>query len=78
VSDAKGFYLVYFGVAATAAALVLIPGSPLGLLTEAVPTLAGVLLPGATIFVLLLCNGKAVPGPWANSKKLDIFTGAVI
>jgi NRAMP (natural resistance-associated macrophage protein)-like metal ion transporter len=78
VSDAKGFYLVYFGIVAAAAALVLIPGSPLGLLTEAVQTLAGVLLPSATVFLLLLCNDKAVLGPWANSKKLNLFTGAVI
>ncbi|TCK36503.1 NRAMP (natural resistance-associated macrophage protein)-like metal ion transporter [Paraburkholderia sp. BL8N3] len=78
VTDAKGFYLVYFGIIATAAALVLIPGSPLGLLTEAVQTLAGVLLPSATVFLLLLCNDKAVLGPWVNSKKLNLFTGAVV
>ncbi|CAB3796023.1 Divalent metal cation transporter MntH [Paraburkholderia ultramafica] len=78
VSDAKGFYLVYFGIVAAAAALVLIPGSPLGLLTEAVQTLAGVLLPSATVFLLLLCNDKAVLGPWVNSKRLNLFTGAVI
>lgn len=78
VSDAKGFYLVYFGIVAAAAALVLIPGSPLGLLTEAVQTLAGVLLPSATVFLLLLCNDRAVLGPWVNSAKLNVFTGAVI
>ncbi|MGN6653700.1 divalent metal cation transporter, partial [Trinickia sp.] len=78
VSDAKGFYLVYFGIVALAAALVLMPGSPLGLLTEAVQTLAGVLLPSATVFLLLLCNDKAVLGPWVNSKRLNLFTGAVI
>jgi Mn2+/Fe2+ NRAMP family transporter len=78
VSDAKGFYVVYFGIVAAAAALVLIPGSPLGLLTEAVQTLAGVLLPSATVFLLLLCNDRAVLGPWVNSKKLNIFTGAVV
>ncbi|WP_431824717.1 NRAMP family divalent metal transporter [Burkholderia sp. F1] len=78
VSDAKGFYLVYFGIVAAAAAIVLIPGSPLGLLTEAVQTLAGVLLPSATVFLLLLCNDKQVLGPWVNSTKLNIFTGAVI
>ena len=78
VSDAKGFYLVYFGIVAAAAAIVLIPGSPLGLLTEAVQTLAGVLLPSATVFLLLLCNDKQVLGPWVNSKKLNVFTGAVI
>ncbi|WCM22419.1 divalent metal cation transporter [Paraburkholderia bryophila] len=78
VSDAKGFYLVYFGIIAAAATLVLIPGSPLGLLTEAVQTLAGVLLPSATVFLLLLCNDRAVLGPWVNSKKLNLFTGAVV
>jgi Mn2+/Fe2+ NRAMP family transporter len=78
VSDAKGFYLVYFGIIAAAAALVLIPGSPLGLLTEAVQTLAGVLLPSATVFLLLLCNDKVVLGPWVNSNKLNLFTGAAV
>ncbi|AOJ79119.1 manganese transporter [Burkholderia ubonensis] len=78
VSDAKGFYLVYFGIVAAAATLVLIPGSPLGLLTEAVQTLAGVLLPSATVFLLLLCNDRQVLGPWVNSTKLNIFTSAVI
>jgi Mn2+/Fe2+ NRAMP family transporter len=78
VTDATGFYLVYFGIVALAAAIVLIPGSPLGLLTEAVQTLAGVLLPSATVFLLLLCNDRAVLGPWVNSKKLNLFTGSVI
>ncbi|KAB0633239.1 manganese transporter [Burkholderia stagnalis] len=78
VSDAKGFYLVYFGIVAAAAAIVLIPGSPLGLLTEAVQTLAGVLLPSATVFLLLLCNDRQVLGPWVNSTRLNVFTGAVI
>jgi len=77
-SDAKGFYAVYFGLIAISAALVLAPGTPLGLLTNAVQTLAGVLLPSATVFLLLLCNDKAVLGPWANSRKVNIFTGAVI
>src|SRR6185312_4581484 len=77
-ADAKGFYAVYFCLIAMSAALVLTPGTPLGLLTNAVQTLAGVLLPGATVFLLLLCNDKAVLGPWVNSKRLSLFTGAVI
>src|SRR5246500_2971350 len=78
VTDAKGFYVVYFGIIAAAATLVLIPGSPLGLLTEAVPTLRGGLLPSATVFLLLLCNDRAVLGPWVNSKGLNLFTGGVV
>ena len=44
VGEAKGFYAVYAGLIALAAAIVLTPGAPLGLLTNAVQTLAGVLL----------------------------------
>jgi len=77
-ADAIGFYLIYAGLIALAAALVLIPGTPLGLLTNAVQTLAGVLLPSATVFLLLLCNDKAVLGPWVNGRWLNLFTGAVI
>jgi Mn2+/Fe2+ NRAMP family transporter len=77
-TDAIGFYLVYAGLIAVAATLVLIPGSPLGLLTEAVQTLAGVLLPSATVFLLLLCNDRAVLGPWVNGRVTNLFTGAVI
>jgi hypothetical protein len=58
--------------------LVLTPGTPLGLLTNAVQTLAGVLLPSATVFLLLLCNDTEVLGPWANSRLLNLFTGAVV
>ena len=77
-NQAKAFYGVYFGVILMAAALVLTPGTPLGLLTNAVQTLAGVLLPSATVFLLLLCNDKAVLGPWVNTRGLNLFTGAVI
>ncbi|MDU1806252.1 MAG: NRAMP family divalent metal transporter, partial [Bradyrhizobium sp.] len=77
-SDAKGFYGVYFALIIVAAVLVLTPGTPLGLLTNAVQTLAGVLLPSATVFLLLLCNDTAVLGPWANSRMLNLFTGAII
>jgi Mn2+/Fe2+ NRAMP family transporter len=78
-SDARGFYAVYAGLIAVAAALVLFGSDALlGLLTNAVQTLAGVLLPSATVFLLLLCNDKAVLGPWVNSRRLNLFTGAVI
>ncbi|MDF3289147.1 NRAMP family divalent metal transporter [Streptomyces silvisoli] len=78
VKGAKGFYAVYAGLVAAAAAIVLIPGSPLGLLTEGVQTLAGVLLPSASVFLLLLCNDKAVLGPWVNGAKTNAFTTAVV
>ncbi|HEY0746712.1 MAG TPA: NRAMP family divalent metal transporter [Steroidobacteraceae bacterium] len=77
-AQAKLFYLVYFGLIAAAAALVMVPGAPLGLLTNAVQTLAGVLLPSATVFLLVLCNDSAVLGPWVNSRRVNLFTTLVI
>jgi hypothetical protein len=35
-----------------------------------------VLLPSATVFLLLLCNDKPVLGPWVNGRGLNMFTGA--
>lgn len=77
-SEAKGFYLVYCGLIVLAAALVLLPGVPLGLLTNAVQTLAGVLLPSASVFLLLLCNDRQVLGPWVNGRWTNALTSAVV
>jgi Mn2+/Fe2+ NRAMP family transporter len=76
--EAKLFYAVFTGLLVASAVIVIIPGSPLGLLTEGVQTLAGVLLPSATVFLLLLCNDRDVLGPWVNSRRLNVFTSAVI
>jgi Mn2+/Fe2+ NRAMP family transporter len=78
VRSAKGFYCVYAALIAAAAAIVLIPGSPLGLLTEGVQVLAGVLLPSASVFLLLLCNDVEVLGPWVNGRKTNLFVAAVV
>jgi len=78
VKGAKGFYAVYAGIVAVSATVVLIPGSPLGLLTEGVQTLAGVLLPSASVFLLLLCNDRQVLGPWVNGRRTNTFTAAVV
>jgi NRAMP (natural resistance-associated macrophage protein)-like metal ion transporter len=76
--DAKGFYAIYAALIMIAAIIVLTPNAPLGLLTNAVQTLAGVLLPSATVFLLLLCNDRSVLGPWTNTRAMNLFTGAVI
>ncbi|MFJ5949496.1 NRAMP family divalent metal transporter [Streptomyces noursei] len=78
IKGAKGFYAVFAGLILTAAIIVIIPGSPLGLLTEGVQTLAGVLLPSASVFLLLLCNDRAVLGPWVNGKAMNVFTSFVV
>jgi Mn2+/Fe2+ NRAMP family transporter len=78
VGQARGFYALYAALIGGAAAIVLIPRSPLGLITEGVQVLCGMLLPVATVFLLLLCNDRMVLGPWANGRKTNVFTGAVI
>jgi len=78
VGQAKGFYAIYTALIGVAAAIVLIPGAPLGLIIEGVQALAGVLLPAAAVFLLMLCNDRAVLGPWVNRRGTNIFTSAVI
>jgi Mn2+/Fe2+ NRAMP family transporter len=78
VKGAKGFYAIYGGLVVAAGAVVLIPGSPLGLLTEGVQALAGVLLPSAAVYLLLLCNDREVLGPWVNGRRTNLFTGTVV
>ena len=77
-TEALAFYALFFGLIVIAAALVLTPGTPLGLLTNMVQTLAGVPLPSATVFLLLLCNDQAVLGPWVNKRSVNLFTAAII
>jgi Mn2+/Fe2+ NRAMP family transporter len=76
--EAKTFYGSYAGMIFVAAAIVLIPGTPLGLLTTAVQALAGVLLPSASVFLLLLCNDREVLGPWTNPRWLNVLAGVII
>jgi NRAMP (natural resistance-associated macrophage protein)-like metal ion transporter len=76
--QAKGFYAIFAGILVLSAIIVIVPGSPLGLLTEGVQILAGVLLPSATVFLLLLCNDHEVLGPWVNGRGLNLFASAVV
>jgi Mn2+/Fe2+ NRAMP family transporter len=76
--DAKLFYGLFSGLIAAAAAIVLIPGAPLGLITEAVQALAGILLPSASVFLLLLCNDREVLGPWRNPPWLNALASVIV
>jgi Mn2+/Fe2+ NRAMP family transporter len=76
--DAKPFYASYSAMIAASAVIVLIPGAPLGLLTTAVQALAGILLPSASVFLLLLCNDREVLGPWMNPRWLNVVSSFII
>ena len=76
--EAKAFYGGFTALVVLAAGLVLIPNAPLGLITTTVQALAGLLLPLATVFLLLLCNDKEVLGPWVNRPWLNAVSTAIV
>jgi Mn2+/Fe2+ NRAMP family transporter len=76
--EAKTFYASYSGMVLLAASIVLIPQAPLGLITTSVQALAGVLLPSATVFLLLLCNDRDVLGPWVNAPWLNGLASVIL
>src|SRR5512142_3123109 len=78
IKDAPVFYGCYAFFLGAAATVVLVPGAPLGLITEGVQALAGVLLPSAAVFLVLLCNDKDVLGPWVNRPWLNAVAGCII
>jgi Mn2+/Fe2+ NRAMP family transporter len=76
--DAKLFYGLFSVLIVGAAAIVLIPRAPLGVITEAVQAFAGVMLPSGTTFLLLLCNDREVLGPWRNRPWLNVLASVII
>jgi NRAMP (natural resistance-associated macrophage protein)-like metal ion transporter len=78
VGEAKLFYSSYSAMVFLAAAIVLIPRAPLGLITTAVQALAGIMLPSATVFAVLLCNDRAVLGPWVNKLWLNVIAALIV
>jgi Mn2+/Fe2+ NRAMP family transporter len=76
--EARPFYASYSAMIFVSAAIVLIPGAPLGLLTTSVQALAGILLPSASCFLLLLCNDREVLGPWVNPRWLNILAAFIV
>ncbi len=77
-SEDRGFYTMFSVLILAAAGIVLIPGAPLGVITEAVQALCGILLPMTTLFLLMLCNDREVLGPWANPPWLKAFAAVVV
>ena len=78
IKDAPLFYSFYAFFLAAAGAVVLIPGAPLGLITEGVQALAGVLLPASTVILIMLCNDKEILGPWINKPWLNGVAGVIV
>jgi Mn2+/Fe2+ NRAMP family transporter len=76
--QARTFHGTFVGLIVVAASVVLLPATPLGLVTVLANVLAGVLLPSASVFLILLCNDRAVLGPWANPPWLTVLATVVV
>jgi Mn2+/Fe2+ NRAMP family transporter len=78
ISEAPLFYGGYAVLLAVSAAVAFSPDHILGLVTQGVQALAGVLLPSATVFLVLLCNDRAVLGPWVNTVRQNILAWTIV
>ena len=78
ISEAPLFYGGYALLLALSAAVAFSPDHILGLVTQGVQALAGVLLPSATVFLVLLCNDSAVLGPWVNTLRQNILAWTIV
>ena len=76
--EAKPFYGSFTVLVVLAAIITLLPNAPLGLITTGVQALAGVLLPSASLFLLLLCNDRDVLGPWVNRTWLNVVATLIL
>jgi len=79
IRTAPVFYLAYGGQIVAASLVVLLAGSTLlGTLTQWVQVLAGILLPSAILFLVLLCNDKDILGPWLNKTWQNVVDFTII
>ncbi|OBB80663.1 manganese transporter [Mycobacterium colombiense] len=78
ISEAPLFYGGYAILLGASAAVSFSPDHILGLVTQGVQALAGVLLPSATVFLVLLCNDRAVLGPWVNTVRQNIIAWTIV
>jgi Mn2+/Fe2+ NRAMP family transporter len=78
ITEAPLFYGSYAALLAVSAAVAFSPDHILGLITQGVQALAGVLLPSATVFLVLLCNDRPVLGPWANTHRQNAFAWMIV
>lgn len=78
VREAPLFYGGYATLLVVSAAIAFSPDNVLGLVTQGVQALAGILLPSATVFLVLLCNDRALLGPWTNTLRQNIIAWTTV
>jgi hypothetical protein len=78
ITEAPLFYGSYAALLAVSSAVAFSPDHILGLITQGVQALAGVLLPSATVFLVLLCNDRPVLGPWVNTFRQNALAWLIV
>jgi len=78
VREAPWFYTCYLFALLSAAAVVLIPGAPLVLITLFVQVIAVTLLPAALVFLILLLNNEEIMGKYKNSLLENVIGFATV
>jgi Mn2+/Fe2+ NRAMP family transporter len=78
ITEAPLFYGSYAALLAVSAGVAFSPDHVLGLITQGVQALAGVLLPSATVFLVLLCNDRPVMGPWVNTFRQNAIAWMIV
>lgn len=78
IHEAPWFYGLYVASVVSAAAIVLIPGAPLDLITLMVQIIATLLMPPALLFLLLLLNDRELMGKWVNGRWANGFVVAIV
>lgn len=79
IHTAPLFYGAYAGQIVFACLVVALGSNALlGTATQYVQVLAGILLPSASLFRVLLCNDTEIVGPWINGRVLDVFAVIIV
>jgi Mn2+/Fe2+ NRAMP family transporter len=76
--DAPAFITIYTTMIVLGAAIALIPGAPLALITNLPNIINGVMLPLLLPILMILANDKRVMGRYANRPIFNVFSSLVL
>lgn len=77
-SEAPAFITIYTTMIVIGAAIALVPGAPLALITNLPNVINGMMLPLLLPILMLLANDKRVMGRYANTPIFNVFAGVVL
>jgi Mn2+/Fe2+ NRAMP family transporter len=76
--EAPAFITIYTSMILLGAAIAIVPGAPLALITNLPNIVNGVMLPLLLPILILLANDKRIMGRYANGRRLNVFAIVVL